>query len=397
MMAADVEASLKDMLASAAAAEPVRHQTTRVLEDAHRVLVDFSELDNRCDAALRTSTAQHFPQIRDKIQRFRGMCSEFKLEFQQTLAKKLPSIRRGGDESVLAEILRKRHSSPFNSDVLNKWLRWKDREIYTVGFFTDRMTNTKIVPSLDDVLRELGSGNVLYIWGHPLYLPTESLWPKHVVCFVFTSLGGSEPYLSALRQCLNRTDPDEPQHPHSADVEKDQWFASEQITGEMKHKAKLFRDFAEANKEKQNVRFLTLGLTNERQKGSAIYLYEGGVYVSETFEPPSKPETLIVSDTNHNSVTLKVSPPRFGAENVASYCVEYCVSGGSEWHQQTVSHPGDVTVKDLRVDTDYVFRCRAVTSVGVGPHNDVGPIRILPTSTTLPTGAGKWYDQLHSG
>ncbi|XP_039905275.1 uncharacterized protein LOC120744778 [Simochromis diagramma] len=139
----------------------------------------------------------------------------------------------------------------------------------------------------------------------------------------------------------------------------------------MRRKAKLFSDFAEANNENKNIRFLTVGLTNETQEGSSIHLYKGGFAVSENFEPPSKPETVTAADINHNSVTLKISPPRFGAENITSYSVEYCVSGEDGWQQKTEAKAEEVTVRDLKPNTEYVFRCRAVTSAGVGPANQV--------------------------
>lgn len=345
------------------AAKLVRQISIGLVQEAQRVLEDFSELEMRYNDALRTSTAQQFPQIDKKIKTFKEMCSEFKLEFQQTLAKKLPSIRGGGEEEAeLAEILKKRHSSPFSSKNLNEWMDCKEREIYTLMSFTRMMKNTKIISSQNDLYK-------------------ESLSAEHVVCFVFTSLGKDEPYLSALSKYLKgKTNPDL-QDPHTHDVEKEQWYASKEVTAEMRRKAKLFSDFAEANKENKNIKFLTVGLTNETQEGSSIHLYEGGFAVSENFEPPSKPETVTAADINHNSVTLKISPPRFGAENITSYSVEYCVSGEDGWQQKTEAKAEEVTVRDLKPNTEYVFRCRAVTSAGVGPANVISDaIKTLPCS-----------------
>ncbi|KAF0046425.1 hypothetical protein F2P81_000058 [Scophthalmus maximus] len=84
---------------------------------------------------------------------------------------------------------------------------------------------------------------------------------------------------------------------------------------------------------------------------------------------------------NHNSVTLKITPPRCGAENISSYSVEFSVSGEDGWQQRTASKADEVTVSDLSLDTEYVFRCRAVTSVGVGPVSEVsGSVKTLPCS-----------------
>ncbi|XP_078121240.1 cytolytic toxin-alpha-like [Sander vitreus] len=344
------------------AAKLVRQISIRLVQESQSVLEDFSELEMKCNDALRTTTAQQFPQISKKIKSFKEMSSEFKLEFQRTLAKKLPSIRGGGEEEDgLAEILKKRHSSPFNSKNLNEWMDCKEREIWMLKSFTNMMKNTKIVPSQNG-------------------LHEEVLSAQHAVCFVFTSLGSAEPYLSALSNYLKQT-PEDAQGAHTQDVEKELWYTSKDVAQEMRHKAKLFSDFAEANKENKKIKFLTVGSTNETQKGSSIYLYEDGFSVSENFEPPSKPETVTVSDINHNSVTLKVSPPRFGAEDITSYSVEYCVSGEDEWKQKTASKSEEVSVSDLSPNTEYMFKCRAVTSVGVGPANEVtGSTKTLPCS-----------------
>ncbi|XP_067330025.1 uncharacterized protein [Channa argus] len=346
------------------AAKLVRQISRSLVQQAQRVLEDLSELEIRCSDALRTTTVQQFPQIGEKIKCFKERCSEFRLEFQQTLGKKLPLIRGGGeDETVLVDLLKKRHSSPFNNRNLSEWMNCKEREIYTLKSFTNTMKNTMIVPSQN-------------------HLYKESLSEELVVCFVFTSLGSPDLYLSALSEYLKgRTKPDDPQHPHTHDVEEGQWYSSKEALDEVRSKAKVFSDFAEANKENQNIKFLTVGLKDEKQKGSSIYLYKDGFSVSENFEPPSKPVTGTVSDINHNCVTLKVSPPRFGAENISSYSVEYCVSGEDGWQRKTASTSGEVTVSEMRLNTEYMFRCRAVTSVGVGPANQVsGSIKTLPCS-----------------
>ncbi|KAL6103711.1 uncharacterized protein ACO6RY_13597 [Pungitius sinensis] len=344
------------------AAKLVRQISIRLVQESQSVLEDFSDLEMRCNDALNNTTAQKFPQIGRKIKAFKEMCSESRLELQQTLARKLPSIRGGGEEeSVLIDILKKRHSSPFNSKKLNDWIECKEREIHMLKSLTNMMTNTKIVPSQND-------------------LDGEIFRSEHVMCFVFTSLGSPESYLSTLSSYLGQAE-ENPQDVHTQDLEEEQWFLSNKAADTLRLKAKLFSDFAEANKENENIKFFTLGLANEGQKGSSIYLYKGGFPVSQNFEPPSKPEALTISDINHNSVTLKVSPPRSGAENITSYCVEYSVSGEDGWKQKAASRDEEVPVSGLSPNTEYVFRCRAVTSAGVGPANDLsGSIRTLPCS-----------------
>ncbi|XP_034051783.1 uncharacterized protein LOC117532560 isoform X2 [Gymnodraco acuticeps] len=342
------------------AAKLVRQISIGLVQKSQSVLEDFSDLEMRFNDALRTQTAQQFPQIGKQLETFKQKCSQFKLEFQQTLAKKLQSIRGGGEEeAVLAEELRKTCSSPFNSKDLNEWMDCKERDIYTVMSLTDMMTNTKIISSQTDLYK-------------------ESFKAEQAVCFVFTSLGRDEPYLSTLSNYLQQTPkPDDAQDPHPPD----QWYNSRREGEAMRQKAKLFSDFAEANKENKNITFLTVGLTNETQKGSSIYLYTDGFLVNENFEPPSKPAAVTGSDINHNSVTLNISPPRFGAEDITSYSVEYCVRGEDGWKQETASRAEEVTVSGLSPNTEYMFRCRAETPVGAGPANEVsGSIQTLPCS-----------------
>ncbi|XP_074544182.1 uncharacterized protein LOC141803951 isoform X1 [Halichoeres trimaculatus] len=336
-----------------------------LVQQCQSVLEDFSELEMRCNDALKTTIVHQFPQIGKKIKTFKDMCSEFKLGFQMTLAKILPSIRGGGEEEdVLAEILKKRHSSPFNRESLNEWMDCKEREIHTIMSLTTTMKNTKTVPSQNELYK-------------------ESLKTEHALCFVFTSVGSDEPFLSALSNYLRKTpEPDNLQDSRTQDLETEQWYASRDKMSSMRKKAKIFSDFAEANKGSKNIKFLTAGIKNEAKRGSSIYLYKDGFSVSEDFEPPSKPESVTVTDINHNSVTLKIDPPKSGSEDITSYSVEYCVSGEEEWKQQTASKAEEVKVGDLSPDTEYMFRCRAVTSVGLGPTYEVSAtVKTLTSSS----------------
>ncbi|KAM9321734.1 verrucotoxin subunit beta-like [Pholidichthys leucotaenia] len=344
------------------AAKLVRQISIALIQEVENILEDFIELETRCNDVLRTTVAQQFPEIGKDLRNFKNMSYQFKLEFQQSLAKQLPSIRGGGEEEAeLAGILKMRCTSPFNRKNMTEWIDSKEREIYTLMSFTGMMKNTKIIQSLHDLYK-------------------ESLKVKHVLCFVFTALGTTEPYLTALSDYLkDRTKKGSNHHPCSYDVEQDQWYTSKEIVDEMRIKAKLFGEFADANKENEDIRFLTVGLTNEKHRGSSIYFYKDGFSLSNNFMPPSEPETVTVGDMNHISVTLKISPPRYGAENVTSYSVEYRVRGEDGWKLETHLKSEEITVRDLRPNTEYEFRCRAIISAGVGPASKVS-IRTEPCS-----------------
>ncbi|XP_038156896.1 stonustoxin subunit alpha-like [Cyprinodon tularosa] len=338
------------------AAKLVSEISVGLVQEAQRLLEDFKQLEVRCNDALR-AIAEKFPQIGQKLKLFKEMCSEVKLEFQKELAKKLPSIRGGKEtEAGLAEIMKKIHSSPFNNKSLNQWMEWKEKEIYILKALSSKMKNTKLLTSYSHIYDDLGT--------------------DHTACFVFTSLGNDEAFLSDFFKSRKPNLENEADHQQTYDIEKQQWFSSRQIIENMWKKAKLFSDFAEANKGNQQINFLSVGLRDDKHEGSTIYLYKDGELVKEDFKPPSKPETLTSSDITSSSVTLKVSPPRSGAESITSYSVEVCVCGENEWKQINGPKEGEVKVEDLKPNTEYVFRCRGVTSAGVGPAYEVrDPIR----------------------
>ncbi|XP_027880409.1 neoverrucotoxin subunit alpha-like [Xiphophorus couchianus] len=336
-----------------------------LVQEVQSVLEDFTELEMRCNDTLKTATLQPFSQLGEKLNRFKGLCAELKLEFQQTLAEKLPLIRGGVvEEAELTKVLEETHSSLCNSKTLNQWIDQKEKEIYTLMLFKEKMKNTIFIQSETQLYKEVMSKD-----------------QAQILCFVFTSLGRDEPFLSALSAYLKGTRQDNKGAGFEEKKERKHPSASEIVAQETIEKVKLFIDFAEGNKENQKTKFLAVGLTDDNHKGSTIYLYENGFLVNTNYELPSKPETVTADDINHNSVTLKVSPPRFGAESVISYSVEVRENTADKWNEKIEPNAEKVTVRDLKPNTEYVFRCRGVTSVGYGPASDPSnPIKTLPCS-----------------
>ncbi|KAM4729074.1 stonustoxin subunit alpha-like [Anableps anableps] len=246
------------------AAKLAQQVSVGLVQDAQRILEDFNQLEVRCNNAVR-AIADKFPQNGKNLKRFKELCSDLKLELQQDLAKTLPLIRGGElEEDELTKILKKRHSSPFSSKCLNQWMDWKEKEICFLRALTSMIKNTKLLPS-------------------PNQLYEEILRAELVVCFVFTSVGDDEPFLSALENYMKGTKPDCP-----PDKEMEQWLDSGDVADEMKKKAKLFSDYAEANKEKNNMKFLTVALTDDKHKdkGSTIYFYRDGIVDDDDFKIP---------------------------------------------------------------------------------------------------------------
>ncbi|CAL8325914.1 unnamed protein product [Arctogadus glacialis] len=342
-----------------AAAELVREISDRLVRDAQNVLEDLSELERTCNDAEKCETFQHFPQINKKVKAFKELVSQYKLEFESNMAKNIPLIRGGREkEGVLAEILKKVHSSPFKINKLNEWMESKEIEIKTICSWIDKMPNLTILTSPSTLHHELHSGDI-----------------PHAVCFAFTSLETPEPYLSALSNFLDETQPD---NVPCAYVEKEQWFFSNDVMDKVKEKLKLFQDFAEANKESKSITFLTAAIRDDEKKGETLHLYKDGSLVTDNYEPPLKPK-MIPGDITHNSVTLNISPPRSGLTTVTDYTIEFCVDGDDFWHQQMETKAGDVTMSGLKINEEYQFRCRAKCEVGLGPACKA-KIKTLPCS-----------------
>ena len=95
------------------------------------------------------------------------------------------------------------------------------------------------------------------------------------MCFVFTSLETPELYLSALSNYLDETKKTD-NVPCAYDVEKEQWFLSNEIMYKVQEKSNLFKDFAEANKENKSIRFLTAAVRDDVKKGATVHLYTDG-------------------------------------------------------------------------------------------------------------------------
>uniref|UniRef100_A0AAV2KR97 Fibronectin type-III domain-containing protein n=1 Tax=Knipowitschia caucasica TaxID=637954 RepID=A0AAV2KR97_KNICA len=337
------------------AAQLVRQISVGLVFEVEKTLEHLADLDMKCHDNLKSAALQQFPQISTKIRTFMSLCSQFNLGLQGVLAQKLPAIRGGGEnEAELTEILKKRAASPFSYDCLNQWVTSKVREIHLIKTFTNMMKHTEVLSSQEE-------------------LDTTNLNIKYAVCFVFTSLETVEEYLLALDQYLKGVSLDQSSY-QPKDLEKQQWYSNKNVREAVRTKVKLFADFAEANKDNKDVKFMAVAFKDETHKGSTIYTYEDGFEASDDFVPPSKPEVK-VDVVTHNSVTLRVSAPTWGAKAVTGYRLEYrenkVSSANGKWQQQSVANTGLTTVTELKPDTEYTFRLRALTEMGLGPMNEL--------------------------
>nr|XP_033467301.1 neoverrucotoxin subunit beta-like [Epinephelus lanceolatus] len=254
------------------AAELSRELSNALVRRVQDALEDLSETGIRCNDSLEDRVVENFPVIREELSHFQKLCSHFATNLQQSLAKKLPSIRDGeADESSVEELFEDRDKSPFSREKLSKWLDDKEREINIIRSCVDIMEGIKIVRNQSELDREVLAPGV-----------------ENALCFVFTSMERGDTYLDLMATYLKSST--------LGSTNEEPWYFSEEIYSNMRKKAKAFRDFAKAQKNNNRLRFLIATIANEKYKGATIYHYKEGILVSEDFTKPDPPDVETITD-----------------------------------------------------------------------------------------------------
>ncbi|KAI9529412.1 hypothetical protein NQZ68_011120 [Dissostichus eleginoides] len=245
------------------AAELITGISIGLVRKAQDVLEDLKEIRMRCNDSLDDKVAEDFPQIQKDLNTFQKLCGYYESSLQQTMAKKIPSIRAGKeDESSLKKVFEDRNKSPFSHEKLTKWLDHKEREINVIRFCVDIMKGFKIVPNQSELDREVFGNN-------------------EVLCFVFTSMESADPGLEAMGQYLNS--------PKCASTEEEPWYYSDEVLQKMRGKA---HDFMAYNKKGyKNLCFLIAAIEDKRFKGATLYYYYDSILRNPDLPPASDVKT----------------------------------------------------------------------------------------------------------
>lgn len=143
----------------------------------------------------------------------------------------------------------------------------------------------------------------------------------------------------------------------------------------------LFKTFTEANRDKQDIKFIVTNHDSECALESdtvaIISLYKNG-FPAE-FEPPDKPGKPQATDVTHDSIQLKWAKPKHGAGSVQSYAVAYQIvtdSPDDQWQTIECSATEESTLIPCVPDTTYVCKVSANTAAGSSPESEMsGKIR----------------------
>ncbi|XP_062894941.1 uncharacterized protein LOC134341109 isoform X1 [Mobula hypostoma] len=352
------------------AARVVREISVGLISHCQRVLEQLSKAVMRCNDMLKDRVSIQFPEIGDRTKQFQGMCLEYKLVFQGTLARVLPPIRGGKEKKgLLADILKNREQSPFSQQSLVTWLDNKEQEMKAVGHYLKMFEDISLVKSKRELDDELMDPTIDY-----------------VVCFTFTSLHQDDLYLSEAKNYLQSLTDQKMQSPTPtgacATRHSKQWFCQQSVSHKVEENSQLFLDFATANKADGKIKFLVTSVKDDSQTGSAIYLYREGSLENPCFEPPSQPRRPIVHQTTHDSVILQLHPPRYGASEIVGYKVEYQGPQQEGWTSVvTPDKSQSFTISGLQPGKRYYFQYTAVSKVGVSKASVNSRYITCPTSS----------------
>ncbi|XP_045573377.1 uncharacterized protein [Salmo salar] len=344
-----------------AAAQLVRQISVCLVRRAQRLLDGLDNTDVQCQDMMKEDMAIKFPELKAKINKFRDLCSEYKLVFQKGLCKVLPNIRGGGmEEEELIKMLNSKERSPFQNNLMITYLDDREREMNVVRSYLDIMKEVQVVCSsseLDGIVLDKAN--------------------DFVVCFAFSYLKEKEEYVLDLENYLLEESKSDfsliPYNPNAAGkTTAEKWFRSGEVTTLTRQTINLFLDFKDSNKGRENLAFCIASIPNKHLTASSIHVYERGTLLSQQFELPSKPGVPTIKSLEHDCVHLQVNPPNLGVTCVESYQVLYqAEQADSEWTEvKSDATTNQVTISRLDPYKKYRFSCKAVCRPGVSLSSD---------------------------
>nr|XP_029527746.1 stonustoxin subunit alpha-like [Oncorhynchus nerka] len=343
-----------------AAAQLVRQISVSLVRRAQQILDGLDNTDVQCKDMMKEDMAIKFPELKAKVNKFRDMCSEYKLVFQKGLCKVLPKIRGGGmEEEELIKMLNSKERSPFQNDLMITYLDDREREMNVVSSYVDIMKEVQVVytsSELDGIVLDKAN--------------------DYVVCFALSFLKEKEEYLVVLENYLLEESKSDfsliPYNPNAAGkTAAERWFRSGEVTTLTRQTINLFLDFKESNKDRENLAFCIASIPNKLLTASSIHVYERGTLLNPQFELPSKPGVPTIKSLEHDCVHLQVNPPNLGVTSVESYQVLYqAEQADSEWTEVKSDATTQVTISRLDPYKKYRFSCKAVCRPGVSLSSD---------------------------
>ncbi|XP_066565958.1 uncharacterized protein LOC136753604 [Amia ocellicauda] len=346
------------------AAKIVRDISDESATLSQEVLEDLQRIEMQCNDLAKHTIAKMFPEVNEKINKLRKMNQQYKIYLMAKLANLLPAIRGGKQhESALREVFNHNEESPFNIQKLNLFLKTKEKEMNAVKGILNKLQNGGLqVLSLE---RELDK---------TVYDPDV----ENVVCFTFTSLHQTEPYLAELSDYLKAPENHRTNRlQHGDQIDCKEWVNNHSFQ-KMRTCLRLFLELVDLNKGNKETKFFVTSKKDEQCPAASILLYESGSCAGDYFEPPAKPASPAGCSVTHDSVTVPMAPP---CSATVQRRLQYKAKGQDEWPSYTVMGTEDtVTVSGLQPNTEYELRFTALGKLGYTVSSDISGMKTLPAS-----------------
>ncbi|XP_036419453.1 verrucotoxin subunit beta-like [Colossoma macropomum] len=350
------------------AAKLVREISNSLVSKTEQLLEELGEVERRCNDLVKDRSVDDFLDLKDRLEMFQSLVSNYKIAFQKALSKVLPAIRDGAQEELaLANILSTQYKSPFAANNLNQWLD---------DFMTELNILSSYISGLKDIRVVTSSGQLKAI----LFDPDVDV----VVCLSFTSLKYKDTFLEALKDFVNSGACAKLEQANTKAYSPqvtEPWFSSTDISKTMRQNLSLFTSFSNANKNKERIQFVIASISDPANPGTSIQLYEKGKLTDPKFQPVSKPPPPTV-ETQDMTATLKLQKSPTG--ETLRFRVEYRMvkegesNPGEDWEtRDTPDAEKPFVLTGLQPGNQYLFRYKAVSVAGVSEASESVPAQLV--------------------
>ncbi|KAM4696218.1 stonustoxin subunit alpha-like [Rhinophrynus dorsalis] len=347
------------------AAKMVQDISVHLLCEIENFMVEMSDVNMKSNELMKKPAALAFPVIQEKIKKFQRLSQEYMKTFQKRVSEMLPSIREGEKEAILVDFLARRTKSPFNIQLMNKFLLRKHEEIGIVNDYLIALEEVKVLSTESEL--------------NCLVLSPSS---NYVMCLNFASVGWEEQYLNDLNNWLQKKSWEGEIYENKKDTP---WYKDQSLQDKARFYLQAFKVFYKRNKLIPETTFAVSASGDQNNPGVSIYLYDKGKLVTTNFNPPSKPHPPLIISKNHDLMELKFDPATFGIEEIKRYQVEYKCNDEETWNKiKTEDNLQTFFVTGLLPHTIYSFRYAAVSVPGISEVSE--PSCLVQTLPCSPPG-----------
>ena len=329
----------------------------QLINEVSITLEKFGSIKSKVNTLLASRPAVDFQAVKKNLDIFKLDLKLSESKFKSKLQDILPKIKGGGagsSETDLIKLLNCYNLSPYNKEKSARFLGRRNREIQAIQFVLNLFRNSK---ASNIKVVDFESAN-----------DVENLLAKtFVVVFKVNILQPK----TITESFINGTEVDE----------EDFWFNVDEDIGKVGQKVRLFRDFAEENKNAIQSAYL-VKIAEAQEQPIQILAKQYGAEFSSNFVIPPSPKKLAAIHRSYDSITFAVTKPNNKwITNLEILYWEYIPGETNGIHTKQYNDFGTIHVGKLKPATIYEFKMRYITLMGYSPaSNPSDPIVTAPCS-----------------